>query len=219
MCVSYNPIYYESVVSCDKKNLTKNIEGRYLLKIKLKNSYTDILTIVMMNPSKADNEDSDSTVNKVIKFVYEMNTSKDSIIHKIGYLNILNVFPAYEPNSMEVKTKLDIIISDNKLQLMQSENRKAYDKAFSESQYIVFAWGDVPSNVKAEYHNHEVIMAYDLIVNYGLEEKVYIIKYEEYEQILTNNKRPRHPSRNNPKLYVKVNTLRRYRKFLYLDVE
>ncbi len=201
---------------CQRENLTDNIEGRYLLKIKLNNDFTNILTIAMMNPSKANENCSDDTINKMISFVFEKNLN--SPVSNIGYINIINIFPAYEPNSGDVKEKLDEIIKYGKLEYMQERNKIAFDTALSESNYVVLAWGDVPKKVKARFHSHEVLMMYDLIIKYGLEKSTYVLKYEKIEKILTNKKRPRHPSRNNPESYVKVNSIKVWRNFLYIDV-
>lgn len=186
--------------------------------MKLKNNFTDTLTVAMMNPSKANKECSDDTVNKVISFVYEMNSCKGSLIKNIRFINIVNLFPAYEPNSGKVSGKLEKIITNGILVIMQNKNKSAFEKAVSESQKVVLAWGDVPSRVKATHHNHEAIMMYDLLELYGLENNTFLLKYEEYEQILTNKKRPRHPSWNTPEYYVKVRNMKVSRNFLYIDL-
>lgn len=218
MSILYNDNYVEEVVKCERKLLMNNIEGRYLLKVKLKNNFPDILTIAMMNPSKADKKYSDDTVNKVIEFVYEMNSCNDSIVRNIGFINIVNIFPAYEPNSGKVRDKLDKIILNSKIISMQKSNKIAFEQTVSESQKVILAWGDVPSKIKAKHHNHEAIMMYGLLKLYGLENNTYLFKYEEYEQILTNKKRPRHPSWNTPEYYVKVRNMKVSRNFLYIDL-
>lgn len=218
MPIQYNDDYVEKIVDCEKQQLTKNIEGRYLLKVKLKNNFTDSITVAMMNPSKADKEFSDDTVNKVISFVFEMNSCIDCNIRNIGFINIVNFFPAYEPNSGKVRDKLDKIISQGKLTKMQIRNKSAFKKAVSESQKVVLAWGDIPSKVKAKIHNHEAIMMYNLLIDYGLEDDTYLFKYEEFEQILTNKKRPRHPSWNTITSYVKVSMMKVSRNFLYINI-
>lgn len=217
MIVRYNN-YVDKVLTCETEYLTDSIEGRYLLKVKLKNNFTDTLTVAMMNPSKANKEFSDNTVNKVISFVYEMNLSEDSLVRNIGFINIVNIFPAYEPKSGNVRDKLEKIISKGKLYSMQKRNKIAFDRALSESQNVVLAWGDVPSKVKREFHNHEAIMMYHLLIQYGLTDNTFVFKYKEYEQILTNEKRPRHPSRNTLESYKKVNYMKVFRKFLYINV-
>lgn len=203
MSIRYNSNHVDKILICERECLFKDIEGRYLLKVKLKNNFADTLTIAMMNPSKADKKCSDDTVNKVISFVYEMNSCEDSLVKNIGFINFVNVFPVYEPNSGNVRDKLEQIIANGKLNSMQNKNKIAFETAISGSQNVVLAWGDVPSKVKAKYHNHEAIMMYELLKSYGLENNTYLFKYEEFEQILTNKKRPRHPARNNLRLMLR----------------
>lgn len=66
MSKPYNSTYVDKVIKCEADNLIENKDGRYLLKIKLRNNFTNTLTIVMMNPSKANECYSDDTVDKVI---------------------------------------------------------------------------------------------------------------------------------------------------------
>lgn len=219
MVISYNNDCFEQVIKCERKAITGDIEGRYLLKVKLNNDFPDTLTIAMMNPSKADENCSDDTVNKVIEFVYRKNSCKKSLIRNIGYIYIVNIFPAYEPNSGNVQEKLEEIISERKLDLMQQRNKIAFEDALSESQKVILAWGDVPNKVKAKIHNHEAIMMYELLVQYGLKDNSYLFKYEEYSQILTNKKRPRHPSWNTPENYVHINDIWVSRNFLYIHLQ
>lgn len=218
MSKSYNSTYVDEVIECEIENITEHIEGRYRLKVKLKNDFTDTLTIVMMNPSKANESCSDETVDKVISFIFQMNLVEDSVIRNIGFINIVNIFPAYEPNLNELSDVLNDIIVKGKLIPMQDSNKTTFDKAFSESQSVVLAWGDVPSKVDAKNHSHEVIMMYNLLVKYGLLDNTYVLKYREYEQILTNKKRPRHPGRKTPVCYVKTSKLKIERNFLYISL-
>ncbi|NRG28812.1 DUF1643 domain-containing protein [Bacillus circulans] len=218
MSKPYNSTYVDKVIECEVENLIDNIDGRYLLKIKLRNNFTNTLTIVMMNPSKANELCSDDTVDKVISFVFQMNSVEDSLIKNIGFINIVNIFPAYEPNSKELNDILEVIIGKGKFISMQSKNRITFEKALAESQYVVLAWGDVPSKVNVKNHTHEVLMMYNLLVKYILLDNTYVLKYREYEQILTNKKRPRHPGRKTPKSYVKPKELKLERKFLYILV-
>ena len=218
MSKSYDSSYVDKVIKCEVENLIDNIDGRYLLKIKLRNNFTNTLTIVMMNPSKANEFYSDDTVDKVISFVFQMNLVEDSLVRNIGFINIVNIFPAYKPNLNELSDVLSDIVAKGELIPMQNRNKVTFDKALSESQNIVLAWGDVPSKVNAKNHTHEVLMMYNLLMKYGLLDNTYVLKYREYEQILTNKKRPRHPGRKTPISYVKPKKLKLERKFLYILV-
>lgn len=211
------PDCFEAVVNCRVETLLDDIEGRYLLTVSLNNNCSKTITVAMMNPSKANDMESDDTINKVISFVHEQNTEQKSLVKDIKYINVVNVFPAYEPTSGKLNEKIDKVISGGKLDNMQEKNRRAFDIAVSESDSVVLAWGDVPNKVRAKLHNHEAIMAYEFIQQYGLTEQTFVLKYQEYERVLTNKKRPRHPSWNTPERYVKVNSMRVSRNFLYLE--
>ncbi|GGA43163.1 hypothetical protein [Psychrobacillus lasiicapitis] len=50
---------------------------------------------------------------------------------------------------------------------------------------LYFAWGDVPSKVKAKAHFNETRVIFDLLKEYELLDKTYVLKYKEYEQVLT----------------------------------
>ena len=219
MPIPYPVDYFDSVLKCEVEDLTDSIQGRYLLKVSLRNRCSRTMTIAMMNPSKANELESDDTINKMISFVYEQNLIRNSLVRDVKYINIVNVFPAYEPSSKVLEEKIKKIIEDGKLSIMQERNERAFSDAFSNSQVIVLAWGDVPKKVKAQHHNHEALMACDLIKKLGLERSTFVLKYAEFERVLTNKKRPRHPSWNTPIEYVKVRGLRTSRKFLYLDVD
>ncbi|MED3576078.1 DUF1643 domain-containing protein, partial [Cytobacillus praedii] len=152
----------------------------------------------------------------VISFVFKMNLVEDSLVRNIGFINIVNIFPAYEPNLNELSDILSNIIAKGRLIPMRNRNKITFDRALSESQNVVLAWGDVPSKVNAKNHTHEVLMMFKLLVKYGLVNNTYLLKYKEYEQILTNKKRPRHPGRKTPISYVKPNDLKFERNFLYI---
>lgn len=216
--IPYPKQYVCSVVKCECENLTDVIEGRYRLRVRLRNSSKKTLTIAMMNPSKADEQWSDNTVNKVIRFVFHENANQQSLVRDIGYIDIVNIFPMYEPNSNNVKELIEAIILNDKLTAMQERNRQAFDDALSESKIVVLAWGDVPSKVKASLHNQQASNMFSSIKSHGLEGSTYVFKYEEYDTVLTKKKRPRHPSRNTPAAYTKVKNMSVSRNFLYLSV-
>ena len=100
------------------------------MKLKLKNDCTDILTIIMMNPSKADYSVTDETIDKVYSFIFEMNLDEESPIKNVGFINILNIFPIYEPDSSELANLLEEVISNNKLIRMQKKNKVAFETEY-----------------------------------------------------------------------------------------
>lgn len=68
------------------------IKRRFLLEIKLKSRKSEkTVVVIMMNPSKANKEVSDRTINKVIKYIYNNGKTKE-----IGKIVLLNLFVAYK---------------------------------------------------------------------------------------------------------------------------
>jgi len=218
MLKQYNSTYVNEVIDCKVENLTETVDGRYLLKIKLKNDCTDTLTIIMMNPSRANESYSDDTVNKIASFLFQMNMVEDSLVKNIGIINILNIFPVYQPNVNKLGDILDEIIADGKFGIMQHKNKITFEEALAESQNVILAWGDVPDKVNAKSHTNEVLMMFNSLVKYKLLDNTYVIKYKEFEQILTKKNRPRHPGRKTPQFFVKVKNMSTVRNFLYISI-
>ena len=94
----------------------------------------------MMNPSKANQNCSDQTVNKVLNFF------KDNSKIPISKVIILNLFPYYENDSKKLVNRIKSINS-NELQ----ENIDVFTKHISESDFIVLAWGNVPKGFVQKY--------------------------------------------------------------------
>src|SRR5699024_9525150 len=143
---------------------------------------------------------------------YKQNLNNKLLINNIGCIHIVNVFPVYEPKSIDVNVQLDKIISEGKLEIMIENNKRAINNALRESQYVVLAWGDIPNIVDAKLHNQQILIMYDLIKKHKLENNTYILKSNKYEKLLTNKKRPRHPGRNTPISKVKVKKYGNFKK-------
>lgn len=126
---------------CHPVPIIQGVDARYCLTVTINEQYKNVLTYIMMNPSKADMEQSDATVNKVICFA--ASTANDE--YKIGKVQILNLFALYEPKSRSLQKLLDQVMEyPIKYQGNYMENRKNINDVISNSKYIVLAWGDVP---------------------------------------------------------------------------
>lgn len=60
-------------VHCKVFHLGANISFRFLLKIKLNNNLRNIITIILMNPSRATATKSDPTIDNIISFSFQKN--------------------------------------------------------------------------------------------------------------------------------------------------
>lgn len=163
--VRYKRNHVEGTPRCDKdpivdrngdvliRNDGSVIEFRGLLEIELKKDYENAqknVLVVMMNPSKADSEVSDGTINKLIKFLVEGYVTHDSsyyeIIDGIKHLNVFNILPIYNPNNDLLFNDFEIIISERGIEYLESlleENIQRIKEALQSefTDYIVLAWG------------------------------------------------------------------------------
>ncbi|WP_434751373.1 DUF1643 domain-containing protein [Paenibacillus amylolyticus] len=53
-------------VDCEFESFANQIDARYSLTVTINKNHENIMTYIMMNPSKADKTDADTTVNKVL---------------------------------------------------------------------------------------------------------------------------------------------------------
>lgn len=185
----YNLKYIRGVIDCQYSQLTSSIQARYMLSVDLNNKSNKVATFIMMNPSKADFNNSDLTVNKVIKFSFIKGKGS------IGIINIVNLFPFYETHSgslqaviKQVKNMPNLIFKD-----IMTLNNEMIKQALQSSNYIVLAWGNPSDNIDKRLHFDQCkyINSYIRTLN---NKKIYVIK-TQFEKILTNEGYPRHPSR------------------------
>ena len=115
----------------------KNGFYRYLLSIPLKNSGCKSVLVILKNPSKADKEQSDHTINNVLKFC-----RKD---YKKVY--IVNLFPCYSTNPKGVKK----FISSAHFAPQMKNNINTLKAVLAEVDEVIFAWGRNSIGNKKEY--------------------------------------------------------------------
>lgn len=172
----------------DNKFVTNNISKRNLLSVKIGESKDKILC-VMMNPSKADTQQSDRTVNKVLNLLENTNA---------GIIEIVNLFPIYKTNSNELYTSLQEVINVigfDGFDRLIAENDKLIRRKIVHADLIIFAWGDTPENMPCILHMKQCMKI--LSVASTIEsEKFCIFKTKRWEKYLTKLGNPRHPNRN-----------------------
>lgn len=128
---------------------------RESLKITLNNNYSSRITFIMMNPAFANENHSDDTVNGLINFIYN-NTiqivNTDENIKDVGSLNVVNLFPLYNPDSRELWNDILYIRSTNQLgeeafkNLLDNNIKSINDVINNDTDYIVLAWG-LPNDI------------------------------------------------------------------------
>lgn len=175
-------------IEVDKKNITcsSKMQVRCVLKIPILNSIkkSKKALVVMMNPSKADKNESDLTVNKIIKFL-----SKNKFA---SVVTICNLFPFYESES----TDLGSLISPNKeyknFENQLKKNRREINKQVKDADVIILAYGDCPGGLSIKIHRKEVAELFNNLLN---KNNIYVFGYEGLESFHTVDNNPYHPSK------------------------
>ncbi|MFJ7668276.1 DUF1643 domain-containing protein [Lysinibacillus sp. NPDC097195] len=116
---------------------------RYRLDIELKNGDNEkAVHLMMINPSKANEEFSDNTLNRIIKYVSLNNA--DGVLHNIGKIIITNLYVVCET----YPEKVDEYISVQSMDFAKGidnggkyNNDTIIEMANKEAQLIIIAWG------------------------------------------------------------------------------
>ncbi|MBU3102238.1 MULTISPECIES: DUF1643 domain-containing protein [Clostridium] len=174
----------------DNRDINNNIKVRNLISVKISNNNNKKVLCVMMNPSKANSEQSDITVNKILNLL-------NSVKYNVGIIEIVNLYPVYKTKSGELF---------NTLQQLRKHGIEVYDKKIKENDQlikskiestdvIIFAWGKSPKHMPRKTYKAQG----EKILGYVLKNKnkhLYIFKTNRWTNLLTNLGNPRHPSRN-----------------------
>jgi hypothetical protein len=135
-----------------KNEYVKNVElvhydsatnRRYRLDIELKNGDNEkAVHLMMINPSKANEETSDNTINRIIKYVSLNNSA--GVLQDIGKIIITNLYVVCET----YPEKVDEYISVQSLDFVKGididgkyNNNTIIEMANKEAQFIIIAWG------------------------------------------------------------------------------
>lgn len=133
------PKYKEKYVCKDILRLNKVKKGgldyRFSLEITLNKEGNESISVIMMNPSKADGEYSDKSVNRVIKYVYE----NEEELRNVNKIYILNLYPVYETYSRKF-TELYEKYSEEQL-LAEGQNDEEIKRIVSMSNKVIVGWG------------------------------------------------------------------------------
>ncbi|MFB3163838.1 DUF1643 domain-containing protein [Neobacillus sp. 179-J 1A1 HS] len=170
-----------------------------------------------MNPSKADSLQSDGTVNKIIKYflkpyIRPLN-ERYRRIDDIKYLNILNLLPIYNSNSIGLEDDINSIISvhgyDYLQFLIESNIQKIHD-VINESDYVVLAWG-MPEKFPLTLYFEQAAKVLEKLVIIDKDIFVFRVRNSRARYHLTKHLNPPHPSRCVLLRLVRVDVKRFYR--------
>ncbi|ANP80428.1 hypothetical protein BAQ53_06020 [Bacillus sp. B25(2016b)] len=210
---------------CKKERIVDNdnlfIEKRELLKVELNKQGDKIVSVIMMNPSKADSNHSDSTVNKIIKKFYE--ASFQEVANDVKYVNILNLLPIYNPNNKELLNNMNTIIlefSSNYFLNILESNIMTIRKEIENSHYIVLAWG-MPENFPLPLYFEQAAKVLKTLEHSN--DNVYVFKMKSLKGEIYNLTKqflnPPHPSKGDILDLVAVDVESPYRIVPRLRVE
>jgi hypothetical protein len=114
---------------------------RYLLRIPLKNYGNRKVVVIMKNPSKANAQFSDLTVDRVLTFCNSEGYSE---------VNILNMYSFYST----VSGKIAELIRSGKIETaIGKDNDNVLKSILSEVEHVIVAWGSNTFGCTMEYKN------------------------------------------------------------------
>ncbi|MBF8153862.1 DUF1643 domain-containing protein [Exiguobacterium sp. TBG-PICH-001] len=148
-------------------------------------SNSNSVLVVMMNPSKATDKKTDSTVFNIIEHSYNFLNAKK--------VEILNLYPFYEPNSSKVKTSTSKL-KDSEYDKLMSQNICTIKNSFKcNYDYIILAWGNAPKSFTSKEHK---ILGQSVLssINDTSKHKIYVYSFNKYKGLTVKNN-PFHPSR------------------------
>lgn len=134
--------YKDYVLKQDIKFIgNSNSNLRYLLEIPLKNNTGKTVLVIMKNPSLADKNKSDHTINNVLKFC---NSKQFSAVY------IMNLYAYYSTKSKGIAN----LIKNNQERLAIGENNDALLQQISNKvSDVIVAWGSNTFGCTKQYKN------------------------------------------------------------------
>jgi hypothetical protein len=139
--VPYDKTFFKKVIDIKEDKITEN-PRRYSIEIELNRSNNseadENIVIIMMNPSKANRELSDDTVNRIIKEIHIQRK-------KVKIITILNLFVVFEKDSKKLKDYISepgyeftAGVNDGDLY----NNNDIIEQSCKNANEIIIAWGD-----------------------------------------------------------------------------
>lgn len=118
-------------------DLSSNL--RYLLEVPLINNTNKSVLVIMKNPSKADQYESDRTINNVLKFCNSKQYSKVYIMNLYSYYST-------DPNAIA-----ELIKSGQEMLAIGRENDRILQQTSEKVNDVIVAWGSNTFNCTEKY--------------------------------------------------------------------
>lgn len=180
-------------IDIDKDTITGDVDVRYSLIIPFLNRKDGFsVGIVLMNPSEADEDISDGTVNKLINFFYDFQIDE----HKIKDITLCNVIPVYGPNTNEAMKQIRALQAAKVLDKVQELNESKLARTMEDKRVIVLGWGKPEvKTIPNLFYYKEVQRIVDLL-SIIKKDELYVFDVKNANCTLTEHGDPRHAGRS-----------------------
>ena len=153
--------YGEVDIQSIRADFSPDRQFRYTLEMSYR---TDLLnrdrlktmTVILKNPSSADEKRSDSTIRKVETYVWNK-------FPEVKNLRILNIFAFRATDAVEVQERLKSL---DELAVTGSENDTFFKLTLARTDYVICAWGG-PSGIDVTRYASRVTTVRELIKNHS----------------------------------------------------
>lgn len=130
---------------------------RFTLRMKYKNnllnsSRSETVTVILKNPSAADEKRSDSTIRKVETYVWKH-------FPDARYLNILNLFGYRATDAKEVNERIHSLGAE---EVNGSDNDLFFREILSKSDHLICSWGG-PSGIDITHYASRITIVREII--------------------------------------------------------
>ena len=113
------------------------------------------MTVILKNPSSADEKRSDSTIRKVETYVWKQ-------FPDVRFLRILNIFAFRATDAIEVNERLQSL---NEIVVIGAENDSFFRSTLAKTDYVICAWGG-PSGIDVTRYALRVTTVKELILHH-----------------------------------------------------
>ncbi|WP_142354655.1 DUF1643 domain-containing protein [Bacillus wiedmannii] len=180
-------------IAVDKETFIGNVDVRYSLTIPFLNRREGLSAgIILMNPSGANKDKSDGTVNKLIDFFYDYQIDG----HQIKDISICNILPVYASNPSSALTKIRSLNESNDLDRVQKLNEAKLAIAMKDKRLIVLGWGKPEvKTIPNLFYYKEVLRIVDLL-SILHKDDLYVFDIKNAISTFTEHGDPRHAGRS-----------------------
>jgi hypothetical protein len=181
------------VIAIDEETFKGNVDVRYSLTIPFLNRRGGLsVGIVLMNPSEANEDKSDGTVNKLIDFFYDYQIDG----RHIKKITICNVLPVYANNTISAITQIRALHEANVLDRVQKLNEDKLAIAMEDKRLIVLGWGKPQvKTIPNLFYYKEVLRIVDLLSRLHKDD-LYVFDIKNAISTFTEHGDPRHAGRS-----------------------